>query len=521
MRLLTQWTIIISLIILLAFAGGIVTQRFVIWPNAKLLTDQLDRKELEQVFLGLDGVRAQMLSSVRDYAYWTTTYNYLQQPANNNYMDDNISLDTFVQNDFHIVVFKSADGKFQKVFMTTPDQAEFLSEPILSVEEFAGVLPDPQQASSGAPLENSGFMRTSVGPIVFSAATVMNNDLNGVSNGVILMGRFVNNDLRDDLRDSIKKKFDMEFLGANQIKVELKNSIRDNANKIVADLVDVKEKPLFRVSMLLPPANLNKWWSLASTVSLAVFLFGTAVAMIMMYRSLVLPIRAISNYLKDVEKSADYSARVNIDSRNELGVLANQCNSLLANIDSQHHRLEEQAEELRRLSLNDGLTQISNRRHFDEVLDLSLAHAQRNKMPLSLIICDIDHFKLFNDTYGHQGGDKGLQQFAEVLLQARHRKTDLVARYGGEEFAILLPDTDEHGTQHVLTTIQKLLEKANIPHASSLVSDHLTVSMGATCMHAPFDLTAQELIRRADEALYLAKKNGRNRGEFWIGAAKV
>jgi diguanylate cyclase (GGDEF)-like protein len=254
---------------------------------------------------------------------------------------------------------------------------------------------------------------------------------------------------------------------------------------------------------------------------LLVFLFGTAVAMVMMYRTLVLPIRAISNYLKDVEKSEDYSARVTIDSQNELGVLANQCNSLLAHIDNQHHRLEDQAEELRRLSLNDGLTQISNRRHFDEVLDISLAHAQRNKMPLSLIICDVDHFKLFNDTYGHQGGDKGLQALAEILMLGRHRKTDLVARYGGEEFVVLLPDTDEHGTQHVLKNIQTLLEKANIPHASSLVSDHLTLSMGAVCMNAPFDLTAEEFIRRADEALYLAKKNGRNRAEFWVGAAKV
>jgi diguanylate cyclase (GGDEF)-like protein len=521
MRLLTQWIIIISLIILLAFAGGIVTQRFVIWPNAKALTDQLDRKELEQVLLGLDGLREQLLAVVRDYGYWTTAYNFLQQPANNNFMNDHMSLDTFVQGDFHIVLFKSADGKFKKVFMTTPDQEGFLSEPILSVDEFTAVLPDPLKTSSYAPLENSGFMRTSVGAIVFATATVMKNDLSGVSNGVMLIGRFADADLREELIDTIKKKFDFQLLGLNEKPIAINNTIRDEANKISADLLDVNEKPLFRISMTLPPLGLNKWWSLASSVSLAVFLFGTAVAMIMMYRSLVLPIRAISNYLKDVEKSADYSARVNIDSRNEIGVLANQCNSLLANIDSQHHRLEEQAEELRRLSLNDGLTQLSNRRHFDEVLDLSLAHAQRNKIPLSLIICDIDHFKLFNDTYGHQGGDKGLQQFAEVLLQARHRKTDLVARYGGEEFAILLPDTDEHGAQHVLTTIQKLLEKANIPHASSLVSDHLTVSMGATCMHAPFDLTAQELIRRADEALYLAKKNGRNRSEFWVGAAKV
>jgi diguanylate cyclase (GGDEF)-like protein len=282
-------------------------------------------------------------------------------------------------------------------------------------------------------------------------------------------------------------------------------------------MFDVKERPLFRISMILPPSELNKWWSLASTVSLVVFLFGTAVAMIMMYRSLVLPIRAISNYLQEVEKSEDYSARVVIESRNELGVLASQCNSLLAHIDSQHHRLEAQAEELRRLSLSDGLTQISNRRHFDEMLDLSLAHAQRNKTPLSLVICDVDHFKLFNDTYGHQGGDKALQALAEILMLARHRKTDMVARYGGEEFVVLLPDTDEHGARHVLATIQTLLAKASIPHASSPVSDHLTVSMGVVCMYAPFDLTAQELIRRADDSLYLAKKNGRNRAEFWIG----
>jgi diguanylate cyclase (GGDEF)-like protein len=521
MRLLTQWIIIISLIILLAFAGGIVTQRFVIWPNAKMLTDQLDRKELEQVLLGLDGVRAQLLSSARDYAYWTTTYNYLQQPTNNNYMNDNMSLDTFVQGDFHIVVFKSADGKFQKVFMTTPDQSEFLSAPILTVNDFTEVLPDPLQASSGAPLENSGFMRTPVGPVVFATATVMKNDLIGVSNGIMLMGKFVNNDLRDDLRDSIKKKFDMQLLGLKEIPIALKNTIRDENNKIATDMLDVNEKPLFRISMLLPPSELNKWWSLASTASLAVFLFGTALAMIMMYRSLVLPIRAISNYLKITEETQNYGARLRIDTRNELGVLAERCNSLLEHIDKQHQHLESQADELRRLSLHDGLTDISNRRHFDEVLEVALANAQRYKAPLTLLMCDVDHFKLFNDTYGHQGGDKALQELASVLMMARHRKTDLVARYGGEEFVLLLPDNDETGARHVIGNINKLLRSTNISHSASPTSDRVTVSIGAVCMHAPFDLTAQELIRRADEALYLAKKNGRDRAEFWVGAAKA
>jgi diguanylate cyclase (GGDEF)-like protein len=520
MRLLSQWILIAMAVILLGFASETLTRRYVIWPEAKEISDRLDRKELEQVLLGFDVLRAQLLTFSRTNGYWDLVHDYLDKPEES-FIAENFPLAVFEQNGFHLVMFASADRKFQKVLMTSSDQESFLAQAILGIEDFQSVIPDASKALPNAPLETSGFVKTLAGPMIFAAVTVMRTELNSASPGVMVIARFINEETVEEVRETVKRSFEVAPVKESQRPTLLADAQRDENNKIFTDLLDVHGKSLLRIVMSLPVESLNRWWSLASTVSLMVFILGTGLAMALVNRSLVVPIRAITQYLHNVRETGDYTARLRVKCRNELSLLVEECNNLLANIDTQHHRLEEQAHELRRLSLHDALTQISNRRHFDEALDSALANAQRQKMPLTLMICDVDHFKLFNDTYGHQGGDKALQALAEILLLARHRKTDMVARYGGEEFVVMLPDTDEHGARHVLANIHNLLARAHIPHSSSPISEHLTISIGVTTMHAPFDLTAQELIRRADDALYMAKKYGRNRFEFWMSPSAV
>jgi diguanylate cyclase (GGDEF)-like protein len=166
--------------------------------------------------------------------------------------------------------------------------------------------------------------------------------------------------------------------------------------------------------------------------------------------------------------------------------------------------------ELKRLATSDGLTQVANRRHFDEYLQQEWLRMQREQMPMSLILCDIDFFKAFNDTYGHQAGDECLQKVAQVIQKAAKRSIDLAARYGGEEFAVILPNTDLEGAERVALDIQAHIAGLQIFHRNSKVSQHVTVSMGISSTIPNQIIPPEMLITAADRALYQSKDSGRN-----------
>ena len=167
-------------------------------------------------------------------------------------------------------------------------------------------------------------------------------------------------------------------------------------------------------------------------------------------------------------------------------------------------------QKLQRLAILDGLTKIPNRRRFDEVLAREWRRQFREEKPLSLILCDIDYFKRYNDTYGHQAGDECLRQIAQVVANAARRPGDLAARYGGEEFAIILPETDADGAMHVARLLQNEVRNLKIIHEQSEVSRYVTLSIGVFCVIPKPGTSPDFLIRSADLALYQVKEQGRN-----------
>jgi len=167
-------------------------------------------------------------------------------------------------------------------------------------------------------------------------------------------------------------------------------------------------------------------------------------------------------------------------------------------------------EELRRLSYLDALSGIANRRYFEETIRREWRRAMRHKKPISLIMADIDHFKAFNDTYGHPAGDKCLKEVVTALQNALKRPADMVARYGGEEFAVVLPETDRDGAR-VVAEMQRLqVEALEIENAHSNVSSQVTISLGVASDMPIQNSTPKTIISAADEALYRAKSAGRN-----------
>lgn len=175
-----------------------------------------------------------------------------------------------------------------------------------------------------------------------------------------------------------------------------------------------------------------------------------------------------------------------------------------------HQELRLSNEELQRLAFVDGLTGVANRRRFDECLAQEWRRLAREQQPLSLILCDIDYFKAYNDTYGHPAGDTCLQQLAQVMEQSVKRPADLVARCGGEEFAIILPNTDVSGAVHVAGEVRSRLRGLKIRHQGSSVSDYVTLSFGIATRHPTLEISPESLLIEADLALYQAKGQGRD-----------
>lgn len=165
---------------------------------------------------------------------------------------------------------------------------------------------------------------------------------------------------------------------------------------------------------------------------------------------------------------------------------------------------------LQRLMNSDGLTGLSNRRHFDEYLELEWRRAIREQTQLSLMMIDVDYFKAYNDNFGHLEGDEALRQVAKAIRASCSRPSDLPARYGGEEFALVLPNTSPGGARLLAEKLRQTVAGMNIQHIAPTEGSSLTVSIGLATLVPPVGSHSRQLIQSADQGLYAAKHNGRN-----------
>jgi len=188
-------------------------------------------------------------------------------------------------------------------------------------------------------------------------------------------------------------------------------------------------------------------------------------------------------------------------------------------LELKHHRdalkkltveLDIKNRELNMLARKDALTGLANRRHFDEVLDAEIKRASRSRQLLSLILCDVDFFKSYNDHYGHVAGDRCLQAIGKILRQNFKRISDLPARYGGEEFAVIFPDTPPGNAWQLAEKLRLDIIALAIPHAFSAAAEFVTLSFGVVEAIPTREMDADWFVNAADKALYQAKENGRN-----------
>jgi diguanylate cyclase (GGDEF)-like protein len=184
-----------------------------------------------------------------------------------------------------------------------------------------------------------------------------------------------------------------------------------------------------------------------------------------------------------------------------------------------HLQVVRQRRMLERLANIDGLTELANRRRFDEIFAVEWKRAQDGVRPLSLALLDIDSFKQYNDYYGHPAGDRVLRSVARTAASFMRRPTDLAARYGGEELVLLMPDTDTAQAQQMIVGLGKAIEQMGIAHATSVTAPVLTASLGGATLDLDNAESAEELLDAVDHQLYRAKNAGRNRVEWRRGIA--
>lgn len=217
------------------------------------------------------------------------------------------------------------------------------------------------------------------------------------------------------------------------------------------------------------------------------------------------------DYLIKIPARTELQARLRYHSR--AYKMRFQRDEALRSLRESQRRLQELNLQLLHLSQADGLTGLSNRRHYDEVLSEELRRSERNNIPLTLILIDVDHFKRYNDLYGHQEGDRCLQRVAALLRSKAQRGGEVAARYGGEEFALILPHCDEAHARGLAAALQEAMAELAIEHGQS-VAPHVSLSMGVVTKLSNGKTSPDQLTAAADRVLYRVKAAGRNGFEW-------
>jgi diguanylate cyclase (GGDEF)-like protein len=341
-------------------------------------------------------------------------------------------------------------------------------------------------------------------------------------------------------REGRLPNYPVKELATNELKV--KQALDDKQSYLIASLsgtgnqvnliaiAHLKYKPwsvLFAQPLAVALAPVEK--QIRDVMFLFAFIAGVVTIIAFVIGQLLTkPIISLTNIVFQFT-AGNLDIRAKINSKDEIGQLAKSFNNMALQLQTSLETLEQRVQErtaelliakekvedanqkLEQLANLDSLTQVANRRCFDERLQAEWKRLAQEQQPLSLILFDVDKFKLYNDYYGHLRGDDCLIRIAQTVEQIVHRPADLVARYGGEEFSVLLPNTDLAGAIKVVQSIQQGIHALAIPHAKSDVKDIVTLSLGITSLIPTRDIKPDTLIASADKAMYNAKQEGRDR----------
>lgn len=512
-----------TFVVFMAIMAGLffVYQQTILIPVYSALERAFVARELERVMKVFHHEQMGLAALAADWSAWDDTYEYAID-RNSTYEDGNLSLSSLTNLSVNLIFLYDKTGAVLWGGVSEPGEetwsslAEF---PPQGPSHIPGLSAFPD-VPAGKQLR-AGLVFTGKGLLMLASLPILNSHAQGDPHGVFVMGRLLKGENLEKLQTVAG--LDFEVLPAAQLPTDHKAlaltqpKTQENAmyiddqdlNTLVAwrAMHDLYDQPRFLVKVTIARDIFRTGYQgLRNGVWLMIgaMLILMAGLMVVVQREVVRPVVRISQHLLRLRLKGVYDQPINYTARDELGRLARSLNALLL-------KVAEQSNQLKDLSYEDSLTAVANRRCFDEQFQHQWIHCVTEKLPLAVILCDIDDFKRYNDLYGHLQGDKCLHDVAQTLKRAANKQKDLVARFGGEEFVILLPETTLLDAIAVAERICTTVEALHIEHGHSHVSRWVTVSLGVAAVTPSNDLSSEVLLHAADNALYRAKTAGRNR----------
>ncbi|MBP8040034.1 MAG: diguanylate cyclase [Aeromonadaceae bacterium] len=464
-----------------------------------------------------------------DWASWSALYRHAQKPEPE-FAAENFIPETLHGMELDLVLLYDREGRLiNQVFSAAAEHSALpgyvhrnLPRRLVDLKRTLTKPMDPEHPDKGI----IGLLSTPAGMLFLAMQPLRRSDLTGPSVGALIFGRLLTPVYQGYLEQQTALPFSllpitssaMPRLGYSLLDVELGVAPIGVASRnellmdIQVNVLDINLQPTVRLQAAAP----RELYGLSSHslkysfyFVLGIFVMILALLVIFVHYQVTQPLRRLSDYIVLVRNHADFVAEPRL-ARDEIGHLARAFTTLL-------DELILKQRELSRLSQEDGLTQVANRRCFDELWPSVVKGACSRGDPLSLIMIDIDYFKRYNDCYGHPQGDMVLKQVALCLRQLVSEQTDLVARYGGEEFVVYLQGCDLMHARQIAEAMCQQVRQMAIPHLGSSCESVVTISCGVSGCSVTNSTSPDCWIKQADLALYQAKAKGRNRVELHGG----
>jgi diguanylate cyclase (GGDEF)-like protein len=451
-----------------------------------------------------------------DWAHWDDTYEFMLTKAPD-YITSNLTEDAASGLSLNFFYFIDNQGGIvwgQSINLQTKQE--------MSIDEFS-----PGRFTADNPLTGrtipkkgtTGIFHTSGGPALVSAEPILDSKSTGDSRGWLIMGYLLNEEAIEKLGNQTQLSLSIADNVPLKTQADGHKKLSNGTFYEVRDLDEIHgyafmegisedqglvlqakmQREIYKKGVL----TVRYMAIMISITMVVVFLFLS----ILLQRFVVSPIIRLTHHILELEKTRDLELRLpqkEVEGQDEANILAAQVNRLLDTIEEMHKKLVDDAR-------IDPLTMLANRRSYNEQLTTEWQRLLRTGGRLSIIMCDIDHFKLYNDLYGHQKGDECLVRVAELIRQIPRRAYDLVARYGGEEFVLIMPEASLDNAVDLAEEIRKSVLDQHIIHEASPTGPWVTLSLGVASTTVIMGTSHEDLVKQADNALYTAKSQGRNR----------
>lgn len=517
------------IVFIVACVLGVVVfsiQRSIVFNSFIELEEQEAKKDVERCLEAINREAQHLKVLAFDWAYWDDSYNFIND-FNDEFLDSNFRGEELQgASNVDLIFFLDIQASVHWYSIPDPDSGTQIMLPPFKIDQWD--LDNPLFINNKDYQSFSGLLLTKKGAILVASVNVLHSTGVGESNGTLVIGRFLDEETYEQLAMQTRVDFSawpvIEGGASSQQSDVLDQLGQQEALSLISE--DKKYLTVYgtvddvygNTALLIEarvPRNITTHGLSAERTSLVFMTLMAIVLFIILYaflhKTLVTPLSKLTSHVKGINASEDMTQRLDIQQNDEIGILADEFNHMQIRLEEDHQMRKQMENTLRELATQDSLTEVANRRSFDAVLSREVQRAARRKDSISLIMVDIDHFKQYNDEYGHQSGDEALRMVARTLKEGMSRASDFVARYGGEEFVIILPNTMAREAHLVADILRTGVEALNIPHELSETAPHITISLGVSSQIPSHAYIVDDLLKEADKAMYEAKKQGRNR----------